>query len=138
MIGRLWRRIRGLHQYLVVAGTKDECKMAQDAVKSVEDRVGMKLKREVRLRFVDPTAYRPSRTLRMQVGVRPEPRLGIVVVGCAEPSGRACYVVRQPDGAKVQVLEHEIAECVAIQNGVRVSGMPHTPKEWKRIIWGWV
>lgn len=134
----LWRIITGLHARILAKGSREEIKLASEAADSAERKTGLTLKRTVVVRFVNPTSYRQSKSLGIAVGTVWEPRLELFVCGCAEPRATACYVVRQPEKARFPVLEHEIAECLSKQHGLRGEGSPHRPIEWRSRFWGWV
>jgi hypothetical protein len=83
-----------------------------------------------------------SKTLGRPVGVVWEPPRpewdGVWAVGLTEPSGRSCYVVRGPtDNAEPEIVRHELAEILSIQNGLRGNGKDHRPAAWGRFVWGW-
>lgn len=138
VIRRFWRKLTGRHPYITVNGTSDEAKLASGVAEALERSVGRKFLHDVVITFRDAAGMKPSKSLHCNVGVVYEPRIKTWVVGYAEPNGRSCVVVRQTAWVQTQTLEHELAECLAIQHGLRGEAQGHAPREWSDQVWGWL
>lgn len=138
LVTRWVRRLQGLHPMVEADVSREERKLVAQTAKELERRLNLKFRREVLLTVRQPSGSYPSGSLARPVGIVMWPGVG-PICGLAQPSGRMCFVVAGP-GGKIEhpMIQHELAECLAIQHGLRAEGKKHTPKEWSTVVWGWI
>ena len=132
-----WERIVSLFSGPRVIAPKAWKGVIEHHANVVQSTLGLRLKKDVTVEVVSPTAFRQSKTLGREVGVVVDD--GLEIVGLCYPRGRLIKLVTDRQGSVVgPVVQHEIAHALAMQHGKDDPKITHSPREWANKVWGWV